>query len=574
MKKQIVIRLLACLFLVPVTAMAQKTVKIKMVETSDVHSAFFAQDANGVKHATSLSRVSAYVKNLRTQMGENLILMDNGDILQGRPDVYYMNYVAEGQHQVARMLNYMKYDVVTLGNHDVETSHSVYDHWIEQCNMPVLGANVIDTHTGKPWLPPYQVFEREGVKIAVLGMITPTIPSWLAESMWTNLRFQDMVECAKLWVPYIQQNEKPDVLIGMFHSGKEGSIQYPGGGDWENQTKLVAQSVAGFDAIFYGHDHTLNCEQLINPEGNPVWIIDPANQCGHVGVLDIEISKGQKVEKKLTASLQNLRNAAVDEDMEKEFQSVKEDIQQFISRKIGKFDSTIESKYAFVGPCSFISLIHDIQMQISGAPISITAPLALNSVIKEGDVTVNDMFQLYRFENFLYAMRLTGRELKGLLEMSYGIWTNQMKNAEDDLLLLNGNNTDDQRRGFKEPYYNFDSAQGINYTVDVTKPMGEKLTITTLADGTPFSLDKEYIVAINSYRANGGGDLITLGAGIPKEELASRIVFSTDRDLRYYLMKYIEEKGVISPRNADNWHFVPENWTIPAAERNMKTLFK
>lgn len=574
MKKQIVIGLLACLFLVPVTAMAQKTVKIKMVETSDVHSAFFAQDANGVKHATSLSRVSAYVKNLRTQMGENLILMDNGDILQGRPDVYYMNYVAEGQHQVARMLNYMKYDVVTFGNHDVETSHSVYDHWIEQCNMPVLGANVIDTHTGKPWLPPYQVFEREGVKIAVLGMITPTIPSWLAESMWTNLRFQDMVECAKLWVPYIQQNEKPDVLIGMFHSGKEGSIQYPGGGDWENQTKLVAQSVAGFDAIFYGHDHTLNCEQLINPEGNPVWIIDPANQCGHVGVLDIEITKGQKVEKKLTASLQNLRNAAVDEDMEKEFQSVKEDIQQFISRKIGKFDSTIESKYAFVGPCSFISLIHDIQMQISGAPISITAPLALNSVIKEGDVTVNDMFQLYRFENFLYAMRLTGRELKGLLEMSYGIWTNQMKNAEDDLLLLNGNNTDDQRRGFKEPYYNFDSAQGINYTVDVTKPMGEKLTITTLADGTPFSLDKEYIVAINSYRANGGGDLITLGAGIPKEELASRIVFSTDRDLRYYLMKYIEEKGVISPRNADNWHFVPENWTIPAAERNMKTLFK
>lgn len=571
MKKMFTLGFIACFALLPLSVMAQKTVKIKLIETSDVHSAFFAKDANGQTHNTSLSRVSAYVKLQREELGENVILLDNGDILQGRPDVYYMNYVDEGQHQVARMLNYMKYDAVTFGNHDVETSHSVYDRWIDQCNMPVLGANVIDTRTGKSWLPPYQVFEREGVKIAVLGMITPSISSWLAETMWTNLRFQDMVECAKYWVPYILENEKPDVMVGMFHSGKEGGIKYANGIDYENQSKLVAEQVPGFDVILYGHDHSLNCETVSNAAGHSVWMVNPANQCRAVGVVDIEVTRGQSVDKKITASLQDLTNAPVDEEMEEEFTPIKQEVQSFISRKIGRLDKTIESKYAFAGPCSFISLIHEIQMQISGAPISITAPLALNSVIREGDVTVNDMFQLYRFENFLYAMRLTGREIKGLLEMSYDLWTKQMTNETDDMFALRrtGNRTN-----FIAPYYNFDSAQGINYTVDVTKPKGEKLNITTLADGTPFDLDKEYVVAINSYRGNGGGDLLTIGAGIPKEELAKRIVFSTDRDLRHYLMKYIEEHGTINPTNAGNWKFIPEDWAKSASERHMKELFK
>jgi 2',3'-cyclic-nucleotide 2'-phosphodiesterase/3'-nucleotidase len=118
-----------------------------------------------------------------------------------------------------------------------------------------------------------------------------------------------------------------------------------------------------------------------------------------------------------------------------------------------------------------------------------------------------------------------------------------------------------------------DSAAGIRYVVDVSKPEGERIRIASMADGTPFDLDREYRVAINSYRGNGGGELITRGAGIPHDELKDRILTSTDKDLRYYLMQRIIEQKVVSPRRLDQWRFVPEEWAKPAIERDRRLLF-
>lgn len=171
----------------------------------------------------------------------------------------------------------------------------------------------------------------------------------------------------------------------------------------------------------------------------------------------------------------------------------------------------------------------------------------------------------------LYTMWLSGKEVKNFLEMSYDLWINQMKSADDHLLLLN--ETDNGFGRFRNPSFNFDSAAGIVYTVDVTKPCGERITIERMADGKPFDLAKQYKVAVNSYRGNGGGDLLTKGAGIPKSELSQRIIFSTDKDLRYYLMKRIEEVKVLNPKPLNQWKFIPEEWTVPAAQRDYKLLF-
>ena len=139
----------------------------------------------------SLSRVYAYVQSLRKAYGDRLLLMDGGDILQGSPVVYYNNFVASsGKNLAAEIMNYMAYDVGAMGNHDIETGHAVYDRWIKQCDFPVLGANIIDNATGKPYLKPYEVLERDGVRIAVLGMITPAIPSWLPEKLWSGLHLR------------------------------------------------------------------------------------------------------------------------------------------------------------------------------------------------------------------------------------------------------------------------------------------------------------------------------------------------------------------------------------------------
>ena len=183
------------------------------------------------------------------------------------------------------------------------------------------------------------------------------------------------------------------------------------------------------------------------------------------------------------------------------------------------------------------------------------------------------MFNLYKFENMLYVMNLTGEEIRKHLEMSYDLWVNTMKSADDHLMLLGDTRGDAQRLGFKNMTFNFDSAAGIIYEVDVTKPDGEKVKIKSMADGTPFDEKKWYKVALNSYRANGGGELLTKGAGIPQDSLENRIVWRSDRDQRHYLMKEIEKAGTLDPQPNNNWKFVPEKWTKPAAQRDRELLF-
>ena len=191
--------LLFCLILS--VAAQEKVVKLKIVETSDVHGNYYPYNfITRHEWKGSLARIYSFVQKEREQYKENLILLDNGDILQGQPTAYYYNYIdTVSPHLCSEMMNFMKYDAGNMGNHDVETGRAVFDRWIATCDFPVLGANIIDMSTGKPHLASYKVLERDGVKIVVLGMITPAIPAWLSENLWKGLRFDDMEETARKW---------------------------------------------------------------------------------------------------------------------------------------------------------------------------------------------------------------------------------------------------------------------------------------------------------------------------------------------------------------------------------------
>lgn len=555
----------------------EREVKLKIVQTSDVHGNYYPYNFITQKDwAGSLARVHAFVQKKREIYKENLILLDNGDILQGQPTAYYYNYIdTVSPHLCAEMMNYMGYDAGNMGNHDVETGRRVFDRWISECNFPVLGANIIDTTTGETHLKPYKVMERDGVKIVVLGMITPAIPAWLSENLWQGLRFDDMEQTAKKWMKIIREKEKPDLVIGLFHAGQDAFLM--SGKYNENASLSVAKNVPGFDMVLMGHDHARECKKIANVAGDSVLIIDPASNAAVVSNVDvtIKLKDGKVQSKEIKGVLSATKNYGVSEEFMQKFAPQYNTVERFVSKKIGTFTEDISTRPAFFGPSAFVDFIHSLQLDISGADISLVAPLSFDAEIKKGDIHVSDMFNLYKYENMLYVMTLSGKEIKDILEDSYYMWTNQMKSPQDHLLWFKEKRREgaEDRASFQNFSFNFDSAAGIIYTVDVTKPKGAKITVVSMADGAPFDLNKVYKVALNSYRGNGGGELLTKGAGIPQEQLKDRIIFSTDKDLRFYLMNYIEKKGALDPRALNQWKFIPEGWAVPAAKRDYKYLF-
>lgn len=553
---------------------ATHEVKLKLIETSDIHGNFFPynfitqQDWKG-----SFARVHSYAQQERQTYGDNLLLMDNGDILQGQPSAYYYNFMdTVSTHITAAMMNYMGFVVGNMGNHDVEAGHAVYDRWISQCQFPVLGANIIQVSDEQPYLKPYEIIEREGVKIAVLGMITPAIPTWLPETLWKGLYFADMEQTARKWMPIIQEKEKPDIIIGLFHAGKEARTV--AGKYREDASAEIAERIPGFDIIMMGHDHRRFCGKIANAQGDSVLLINPANNGRTVGDVEITLTlDGDKViRKSIQGKLADMDKLEPSPDFMKQFTPQYQAVEAFVSEKVGTFTETISTRPAYFGPSAFIDFIHSLQLDLTGADISFAAPLSFDAVIKEGDIHISDMFNLYKYENMLYTMELTGKEIKGFLEESYAIWTNQMKSADDHVLLLT-ERKDGNGYTFTNPSFNFDSAAGIIYTVDVTKPAGQKVCIQSLANGEPFDLNRTYRVALNSYRGNGGGELLTKGAGIPQDQLKDRIISATEKDLRYYMIQYIREKKTLSPQPLNQWKMIPEDWTEKAAERDARLLF-
>ena len=576
MYKKLYICLLLLLFSTGFYAQ-DKVVELKILQTSDIHGNFFPYCfITNQPKSGGLSRVHSLVKQEREEYGDNLILLDNGDILQGQPSVYYYNYIdTVSTHLCSDMLNYIGFDAGNVGNHDIEAGHPVYDRWINNSNFPILGANIVNEATNEPHLLPYIIFEREGVKVAVLGMLTPAIPAWLPENLWSGLRFDDMEETARKWIPIIQEKEAPDVIVGLFHSGQNSiklSDMYN-----ENASVDVATNVPGFDIVMIGHDHVADFSKITNIAGDTVLIVNPANDGNLVGDITIKaiLKDGEVTKKTIDGKLVDTNQYPISQEFMEQFSSQYDKVHDFVSKRIGHFTTDISTRPAYFGSSAFVDLIHSLQLGISGADISFAAPLSFDASIAKGDIYVSDMFNFYKYENMLYVMELSGQEIKDFLEESYYLWSNEMKSPKDHLLSFK--DKDDKSKSqyykLKNMSFNFDSAAGIIYTVDATKPKGEKIEIISMADNSPFDLNKTYKVALNSYRGNGGGELLTKGAGIPQEELKDRIIFSTDKDLRYYLMQYIEKQDTITPKAMNQWKFIPEGWTTNAAKRDYKKLF-
>jgi len=564
-----------------------QTVKIKIIQTTDEHGAIFPYDFTDQKAVNnSLAQVYSFIKKEREKKDQEVVLLSGGDILQGTPAVYYYNFEKTNtSHLYADVMNYMRYDAGAVGNHDIETGHSVYDRFKTEINFPWLAANAVNKNSGEPYFKPYTIVERKGIKIAVLGLITPHIPNWLPEKIWEGIVWEDMIESAKKWIKIIEEKEKPDLMVGLFHSG----VDYTYGNQNietfknENASKLIAQQVPGFDIIFVGHDHHGWNFKEKNSLGEEVQILGATSSARDVSVANCTLTfdnTSKRWKKEISGEIVESKNYSPDNEFMNKFSLQYDEVKKYVSRPVGYFEEALSARESIFGDAAFTDFINTIQLELTGADISFTAPLSMNARIDKGEILVGEMFKLYRYENLLYTMELSGKEIKNYLEYSYSLWFNQMKSPEDHLLSFDldesGNLKFDKRNNaptLKNQYYNFDAALGINYLVDVSKPVGERVKIISMQNGSTFDENRKYKVAVNSYRGNGGGNHLIVGAGITKEELSKRIITSTEKDLRYYMMKWIEKNKTVNPKAAGNWKVVPEEWWAKGKEKDYQIIF-
>ncbi len=526
----------------------------------------------------SLAQIHGYVRKQREIFGENLLLLDNGDILQGEPSVYYYNFeVPDELHICSKMMNYMCYDAATIGNHDIEMGHDVYDRVRKEMNFPWMGANIVKKSDGTPYFTPYSVFERQGVRVAVLGMTTPSVPNWLPEKLWDGMEFQDLVESAQYWSDIIHQKEKPDVLIGLLHSGIDFTYnnQDENTAKNENASKLVAELIQGFDIVFAGHDHQNYNSLIANIFGETVLLMDCKSYARTLASVSISLRKNESSGswvKHVSGELLEVSSWSPDAGFMEMFNLDFETIRAYVNQSIGRLTKTISSQEALFGASDFVDLLHSVQIELTKADISFVSPLSFRAKIKKGTIRVRDMFKLYRFENFLYTIWMFGHEIKDYLEYSYGVWYNQMKDEDDHLLNFKDLGTGSNYI-LNTAFYNYSSAAGICYEVDVTRSVGQRVVINSVGDGKTFDLEARYLVALNSYRGNGGGSHMTQGVGIDRYKLLERIVDSTDKDLRFCMTQWIRDKVEITPKVLGNWTVKPYEWWCKGKKRDAEILY-
>lgn len=509
------------LFALMTAACSPKETHLIFVGTTDTHGAYMecANDA-------------AVIRRMRNELGNHLILLDNGDNLQGTPYQYCSNFDADHPNLVSSFLNYFPYDVVGVGNHDIEAGRSAFDRVYAELKMPVVCANVIDETTGQPYWKPYVILKRDGFKIAVIGLLTPYVVTWVPDRLRPGLRFEKAEDAAAYWVKRVREKERPDLVVGLFHSGwepQEQNLPEDAPLGRENSTKWIAQNVPGYDLIFYGHDHRAKAEKVLNILGDTVYVLNSGTRGANLAQAEVRLSrKGRPV---IQVGLMPTDHQEDDPEFLALLQPYLDRAEAYQNQEVVRLPVPISPNDMFYGSCLWVDEMHRCQFDVAAergvpADISLAAPLNRKYDLEAGMLTVADFFKWYPFENSLAVMEMTGRDVKAHLEYSY------------------------EMRG---TIYNFDCAAGIVYQVDNDKPYGERVTITGMADGTPFDPDKTYRVVLNSYRSMGGGNHFVNGCGWTQDDIAAHRLWNSEEDLRTLFIGWARAQGTLDAEPLNNW---------------------
>ncbi|MEV0209848.1 5'-nucleotidase C-terminal domain-containing protein [Streptomyces sp. NPDC050788] len=551
-----------------------KRYALTVMGTTDLHGHVFNwdyfkdaeyQDAAG--NAQGLARISTLVDQVREERGRrNTLLLDAGDTIQGTPLTYYYAKVdpitAEGGpvHPMAQAMNAIGYDAAALGNHEFNYGLQTLRRFEEQLHFPLLGANAVDAKTQRPAFQPYFIkrFRVPGlppVKVAVLGLTNPGIAIWDKAFVQGKLEFPGLEEQAARWVPKLK-SMGADVVVVSAHSGSSGTSSY---GDQvpyvENAAALVAQQVPDIDAILVGHAHVEIPELKVTNTrtGRTVVLSEPLAFAERLSLFDIELvfTRGRWSVESVSAKVLNSNSVADDPKITKLLSDEHAKVVEYVNQVVGTATETLTTAEARYKDAPIVDLITKVQEDVVKAALAGTeyaalpvlaqaSPFSRTSEIPAGQVTIRDLSSLYVYDNTLVAKVMTGAQLRAYLEYSAEYFVQTAPDAPVDVEKLTN--------AGGRPDYNYDYVSGLAYDIDVAQPAGSR--IKHLTYGAEVLDDaQEFVLAVNNYRANGGGAFPHVAS--------AKEVWSESTEIRTRIAEWVTAKGVLDPKD-----FASADWRL------------
>lgn len=531
----------------PLQAQARRF-DLVVAATTDVHGRLRGWDyyANAADPARSLAAAATIVDSVRTANPGRVLLVDGGDLLSGNPLLYVAAKVAPPPvHPVIAAMNVMHYDAAVIGNHEFNYGVPALRAAIGKAAFPFVAANVRDAQ-GSPFVAPYTLIDKQGVRIAIIGGTTPGSMLWDRDHLReAGLTVTDIVASVRTAVAEVKQR-KADVVVVLLHSGLDEAASYDTvatGLASENVAARVPREVNGVDLVVYGHSH----RELVDSTINGALLVQPRNWAASVALATLTLEKKKGKWSVVGHRGQSVRVAGHAESpaVLAASAATHRATVAWVTKPVGRTAVRWRADSARVVDAPITDLINEIMRRESGAELAATAAFSLDASLDTGAVTQAALSRLYPYENTLRAVRLSGAQLRAFLEQSALYYRT---------LLPNGSTPDGGLVDPKIPGFNFDVVSGVDYVIDVTKPAGARITTLT-RNGRAVQPTDSFTMALNNYRQSGGGGYAML-ANAP-------VVFQKDVDIRSLIIDEVAKAGTLDPAK-----YAKANWRLePAAAR-------
>lgn len=525
-------------------------VELVLMGTTDVHNRLYPHDYyTGRETDHGLARLKPLVDSIRAANPGRTYLFDSGDLLQGSPLGFVYARMHGGQPSpIIRAMNLMGYSASAIGNHEFNYGLEHLGRAIDQAGFPFVSANIFEhgtsEHAYRPYvLLPHLVSDEDTILIGVTGNTPPGVHVWDRATVEGILEFRDVVSSLRTVVAEMR-GRGADVVVVLSHGGLEGTsydtlaTRLP----VENAAARVAREVPGVDVIFLGHTHRELADSTIPGPSGPVLLTQAGHWARSLAVATLELQRRERGDWVVSRRDASLLPAGerVDRAFLDSLRWEHERVVAYVNSSIGRSTADLSAREGRVRDTPIIDFINEVQRRAGNADLSATAAFRLDAAIDTGDITNAEIAGLYPYDNTLQVIRITGAQLEQYLEKSaeyYRGWPPSGGSRVTDMSV---------------PGYNFDIVSGVEYAIDVSRPKGDRV-IGLRFRGQPVRADQTFTLALNNYRAAGGG-----GYSMIRD---APVVVDRQADIRELLIAEVRRRGTLRPED-----FFVESWRLLPAE--------